>query len=261
MDRHLSCMYITQLSSCFNDIILSVLGYVTDIYGSFMQALAREMESSSTGPRPSIYVGIAGREVEIPFEMYILRTLAASAESTSTSLHGGDGHERRMQQAHTAPVCVISLPQFPDLFVLGDVFLRAAIVVHNLTVEEAPFLVIIPRYTEESTQKHLKSSALSQSEHLAAPSLATCSPAMSLSLHRQELPRQGYGRLLSRAIRISHNSQYSVHEAATPSGIVSTIDLEDLLGIEYITFLQTGSPYQENISVIVDTGSGSLALA
>eukprot|EP00164_Ancoracysta_twista_P002530 GFYU01003370.1.p1 GENE.GFYU01003370.1~~GFYU01003370.1.p1 ORF type:complete len:688 (-),score=126.86 GFYU01003370.1:66-2129(-) len=75
--------------------------------------------SSPTSGQPSIYVTVEGRRFEIPYKDYILHE---SSENDYQHL------------------CVETLKDHPDLFVLGDVFFRSLVVIHDLTDMGRPLI-------------------------------------------------------------------------------------------------------------------------
>jgi hypothetical protein len=320
-----------------------------------MQTLKAEVSLAAEGPHSSLFIGIGGHEVEIPYDLYSFNEDGEDVKPAPAGEAGAYGekradavdhlsaatavaasHLKRKASSALPPVCVVTVPAFPELFVLGDVFLRSAVVVHNLTDASAPFVKIFPRtFSKQSAGNsaeagHDKSAGGAGGNSAQTQGLSTVSrghsntpevvattqhvdsqnhPVItSLSMHRQLLPQKGYDKLLARGFHhyrplpvssgsvvrrtakesvnyppyasIDLRSDMRTYEASESEvaaapleaekeeeeeeeglvQMVSSVPLRDLMGIEYLVTIEVGHPLQANISVIVDTGSGALAL-
>lgn len=294
---------------------------VPDIYGLFMRTLRLEIaQSGGTGassPGSSLFIGIGQHEVEIPYDIYSFDADESPYapeeeeeeeerdEKRNDIMSSYSQNRRSMATASSSPsVCVISVPAFPELFVLGDVFLHAAVVIHNLTDSKAPFVKIIPKIFSWSGDVGTSGSLRAESGRGSNVDAHDRDLFARLPIRRRTVPRDGYRKLLARGFHLYQSSTESTQTVSSsvrdfeanyfqslitifnqllpriqeidPHGgsplmyfladeevganAVSSVPLRDLMGIEYLAVIEVGHPLQNNISVIVDTGSGALAL-
>ena len=212
----------------------------TDLYENFM-ALFSLYSSSEL---PSLFISftsildqnISGTnyaEVEIPPSLYTLPYASTGPNS----------------------LCIFSIPEYPSLMILGDVFLQAAVVLHNLTSVSHPTLTIFPRQwkysqTRKENQYDWRSLNL-QSSVIGFPIQKSIRHKNTSHWKQERLPF-----LLSLASSISiglqalENNPFSVND----------VPLQEILGIQYIAKIGIGTPLQDDIPVIIDTGSSELVL-
>lgn len=220
---------------------------------------------------PSIFVGVMNQEIEIPYTSYALDASNADMSRYSSA------YERRDQKGRRSlplPLCVLTIPSLPDLFLLGDVFMQHAIVVHNLTDENHPTIRLIPRENidvvknveGEITKEHVKRSddtGTGQSITLSQETndlifLTLTSNVLPVPHNRLQKVFQTFP-ISSHNLSLGEEPKQSRDEIPSSRSLVTSVSLEDLMGIEYIAVVQLGTPFQRNLSVIIDTGSGATA--
>lgn len=195
----------------------------TDIYASFVDVM---QHFNYAREQPSLFFGIGGKEIEVTYQDYMLM---------NSALHRGASVDGSLP-----PMCVLSLPHYPQLFVLGDIFLQNLVTVHNLT--GSPSLLFIPKVSHDSPQSPPEVSRRVLS--VSSNNMPFSSPSVTLSLRR----RATSVSIRRLAAMVVQNTEISV------------VPLEAVKGIQYVSYISAGFPAQQNISVIVDTGSASLAL-
>jgi hypothetical protein len=160
-------------------------------------------------------------------------------------------------------LCIFSIPEYPSLMILGDVFLQAAVVLHNLTSRDHPTLTVFPRQWKHSqTQKE----RLFENQHDARP------------FEFESTTTSVIGVPIQKSIRLENTSHWKQERLpfllslppppSFPSGEDKPFSarqhnevlLQEIMGIQYIAKIGIGTPRQGDIPVIVDTGSGELVL-
>jgi len=196
-----------------------------DIYRAFRNAHeAAETRAAQLYDMPPLVFRIAGRDFAVPARNgYTIPDYNGGG--------GGGGEEAAQDTSKSVPhhTCVLSLQRYPRVFLLGDVFLKQVVAVHDLSLEDAPRLWLGDRdegYPEEQQ-------AAEEPEHRRLE---------ALDLQRKltddvVLPEQ-----------------------------VDALDGTSLgmlgRGVQYVALLSIGeAPAAQNVSVVVDTGSSILALA
>lgn len=252
-----------------------------DIYNEFVSAYTSYLLSSSTSKDPpSIYITFAnpknnqeeseiessqeklnGNEeeqeeltIEIPSSLFILPNYYSNNPPTSP-----------ITPPPLRSLCVLTIPEYPSLMILGDVFLQAAIVIHNLTDEVNPTVTIIPRvWSSEEAQLEVKENDNHHPHHLLKSS-SSGEIISSLPLTKRYVNDSNWSNYrfqkLSLENQVDHQStQLNIFSKKFTESLPSILPLQNVLGIQYIAMIEIGTPLQSNIPVIVDTGSGSLVL-
>lgn len=209
----------------------------SDIFTQFMHSvnIAAEGNMEYTDWRkwtmPSLFIRINDQEFEIPFSSYVF-----SADRWTQQVSPG-----------LPPLCVLTIPELPRLFLLGDVFMQRVVTIHNLTDIQNPEVILIPRVFGDR-----KASTMKMGLFDTAPN------SVQMPTIRRSIP--SHFKRLTR--RLGGVNNLHMHLDANDDGRLplTSVKLHDLLGIEYVTELAVGTPPQHNLTVIVDTGSGSLAI-
>lgn len=205
--------------------------------------------------RPSIFIRINKTEFEIPYELYARggqKPNSTTAETTSTpppttvtstskpsttprSEGGGGEHAGGVEKRD---LCALSLKSAPSLFLLGNVFLRTVVAIHDLESEPARmgFARRNPAYVPRGRRRRRLGGEEKKGEKVGA--------FASMPLYA----RRGRHRMLE--------------ETLTDPGWdnATRIKVEELEGIEYMTYISVGTPRQDYIPAILDTGSSALVL-
>jgi hypothetical protein len=89
---------------------------------------------------PSLFIRIENQEIEIPYSSYII-SLSPMSEEENKQHRKAQQHSNKLKH----PLCILTIPTVPSLFLLGDVFMQNAVVIHNLTNANQPYLRILPK--------------------------------------------------------------------------------------------------------------------
>jgi hypothetical protein len=246
-----------QIYTGWCDVLDWIFKHFLDIFSSFLSTYTSLSRSSLSPPSLFILFTHSKIEVEIPAALYTLPEISPTLDR-----HTEERLQSKRQTSSTSfsaveSLCVLSLPDYPSLFVLGDVFLQAAGIVHNLSDIDKPTLTLIPRGWRKDE--------LSEGDE-------------TQSIPPRLQPREGAQKhstlFLQKQMMTEFQWQTQQLPRLTPtdtplsllSFLSSALSLPDIVplqcvqGIQYVTEIALGIPAQKGIPVIIDTGSGSLIL-
>jgi hypothetical protein len=151
--------------------------------------------------------------------------------------------------------------------ILGDVFLQAAVVLHNLTDMNHPTLTVFPRKWKHSqTQKEKQLIHRIESGTMDFQSTATA-PVIGIPIHKSihqkntsHWKQERLSCLLSLTSSPLLSSDLRPSEQKLKPFAVNEVPLQEIMGIQYIAKIGIGTPLQGDIPVIIDTGSSELVL-
>ena len=204
--------------------------------------------------RPSIFIRINGTEFEIPYEIYAgdgpgFNSTSAAAGSTPGSSSGPSSTTSTRRPSSTPgdgtsggggggsgssdggagaggdgqrDICALSLKSAPSLFLLGNVFLRTVVAIHDLGSKPARmgFAKRNPAYVPRRRRRSL------EGDEMAGTTAFTSMP-------------------LYAAHRASHAGHRALDNKLSQGWSNATrIKVEELEGIQYMTYISVGTPRQ-----------------
>ena len=267
-----------------------------DIYNEFVLAYSSYLYSSSsttTNPSPPIFITFSTQStfnslkkkqnnslpnekenenenneenftIEIPSTLFTLPNLNNNEPISSSSSSNSNSQPPSLQS-----LCILSIPEYPSLMILGDVFLKSVVVIHNLTNDLNPTITLIPRkwsLDQEINENYHSSSSFTSSSY--------SSSSTSDSINQQNaISSLSLTKRYTNALEWSNHRLPSFLPINSPISSIqnffsqnkkiilpSILPLQNVLGIQYIATIEMGTPIQSNIPVIIDTGSSSLVI-
>jgi hypothetical protein len=182
---------------------------------SFRSLFVDSLERQS---QPTLTVIIGGLHIDIPYQDYIV-------------------NER---------TCVLKMKNSPTAFLLGDIFFKRAVVVHDMRDLQRPVVQIgkrNPSYSVTDKLVHITAAAHS-------PAVKVPISKVAASPHALEQMRRKAGRIFSQLPAVAGDGAHSYER--TP--------LTSSNSFIYYAQISAGSPPQSDIHVIVDTGSSVFAI-
>jgi hypothetical protein len=149
--------------------------------------------------------------------------------------------------------CVLKMKNSPTAFLLGDIFFKRAVVIHDMRDMQHPVVQIGKRNPQYSvTDKLIHIAGAEGSSAVKVPISKVAAPR-----HALEQLRLKAGSIFSRLPSVTHSAL--VGEAEKASSFDRT-PLTSSNSFIYYAQISAGSPPQSDIHVIVDTGSSVFAI-
>lgn len=218
--------------------------------------------------------------IEIPSSLFTLPNYNSNNPETSTQ------SQQFSSTTTTVPpplksLCVLTIPEYPSLMILGDVFLQSVVVIHNLTDLSNPTVTIVPRkwsidqdiivenmvtkitnYDDDKLKKTLFESDINifsslplKKEYIKAVEWSNRRFSSSLSINQIQ-----HNNTLSFFSFTSFFNSINFFSNSKTLSLPTILPLHNVLGIQYVAMIEMGTPLQSNIPVIIDTGSSSLVV-
>lgn len=177
------------------------------------------VDSLERQSQPTLTVVMGGLHIDIPYQDYIV-------------------NER---------TCVLKMKNSPTAFLLGDIFFKRAVVIHDMRDMQRPVVRIGKRNPAYAVTDKLV--------HVAA---AVDSPAVKVPISKVAAPRHALEQMRLKAGGIF--SQLPSSQSGDTAHSYDRTPLTSSNSFIYYAQISAGSPPQSDIHVIVDTGSSVFAI-
>ncbi len=179
------------------------------------------VDSLQRQSQPTLTVVLGGLRIDIPYQDYIV-------------------NER---------TCVLKMKNSPTAFLLGDIFFKRAVVIHDLRDLQRPVLQIGRRSPTYSVTDKLI--------HIAGAGEA---PAVKVPISKVAAPHHALEQMRRKARSIFSGLSPAAGGAGDAAQSYDRTPLTSSNSFIYYAQISAGSPPQSDIHVIVDTGSSVFAI-